>query len=237
MPDAEKKGGGALALAAVFVGAVGFAACLVCVYRGMRDVMVSNGGYCASGGPYAINADQVCSSTDVWLLMGGIFAGLFFAAVLVGGTAAYSDDGIAGVSLLLWAALFGALGFNFIQLGFNPPDGVSGGTGWIVCGVLFWAMALGGLIPGLMFIAGNFRSPEQKAKDPSNFDAPLVRANVPFVRSMPGDPAYGMSDPSAADAASRGQSPAQQAPPREAQVDSGFVDPVTGETLGKEGDE
>ena len=68
---AKRPGGGPLALLAVAFSAAGFTAALTCVYRGMRDLMVSSGGFCASGGPYQINPDQVCSSGQIWLLMGG----------------------------------------------------------------------------------------------------------------------------------------------------------------------
>jgi hypothetical protein len=134
-----------------------------------------------------------------------------------------------GVGLLLWAALFGALGFNFIQLGVNPPANLaSGATGWIICGVVFWLMALGGLIPGLMTIAGYFKDSAHPEEAKPIFDAPIVRANVEFVRSMPGDPMFGQSDPNAMNAPPA----AEQAPERMVESTNDFVDPVTGEQTG-----
>lgn len=37
-----------------FAGAAGFTACLLSLFTGMRDVMRTDGGFCASGGPYVI---------------------------------------------------------------------------------------------------------------------------------------------------------------------------------------
>lgn len=229
-----KTGGGPLALAAVFISAAGFAACLTAVYSAMRDLMINSGGTCASGGPYEINANQVCSTGQTALLMGGIFIGLVFAAALVGASTWWGGSRMAGVALLEWAALFGALGFNFISLGFNPPANMSGAAGWIICGVVFWLMALGGLIPGLWSLREFFQLSADGVPDKPLFDAPIVRANVNFERSMPGDPAQGLSDPAeiAAQTARFSGGSAEQAPPREASVDGGFIDPVTGEKVG-----
>jgi hypothetical protein len=225
----KDRGGGPIALVAVFIGTFGFAACLTGVYLSMRDLMINSGGACASGGPYAINPDQVCSAGQTGLLMGGIVGGLIFSGILVWGSDAYSDDGFYGVGLLLWAALFGALGFNFIQLGFNPPANMSSGaTGYIVCGVVFWLMALGGLIPGLLAVKDFFHVSAHPEEAKSMFDAPIVRANVVFERSMPGDPMFGQSDPTAMN-----KPPAtEQAPEQRIESTNDFVDPVTGERSG-----
>jgi hypothetical protein len=223
----ERSGGGALALISAFVGAAGFAASLTAVYRGMRSVMVDQGGFCASGGPYQINPDQVCATGQIWLLMGGIFAGLVFAGLLVAASAWWGGTSLAGVGLILWAALFGALGWNFIDLGLNPPEQLDGAVGWIVCGVVFWLMALGGLIPGAMALAGYFRNADRPEAERSSVKERLVRANVAFTRSVPGDPAYGSSDPD-------GAAPAQpdQVSGRSTGTAGEFIDPVTGERHG-----
>jgi hypothetical protein len=225
--ESSDRGGGLISLVAVFIGSLGFAACLTGVYMAMRDLMINSGGACASGGPYAINPEQVCSAGQTGLLMGGIIGGLIFSGILVWGSDAYADDGFYGVGLLLWAALFGALGFNFIQLGFNPPDNMddSGATGYIICGVVFWLMALGGLIPGIWALRDFFKaSVNPESVDPI-FDAPIVRANVVFERNIPGDPMYGQSDPTAMN-----KPPAsEQAPERTIESTNDFIDPVTGE--------
>jgi hypothetical protein len=231
--EKAEGGGKFFALIGVFIGAVGFAASLTAVYRGMRDLMITSGGACASGGPYAINPNQVCTSGQTTLLVGGIFAMLFFGAVLLGFTSWWNGGSTVGAGLLMWAGLFGALGWNFIELGINPPKNLaSGATGWIICGVVFWLMALGGLIPGLMLLFSSAKEEKDPSSSPTAFKAPIVRANVNFKRSMPGDPAFGMTDPNAA--AQAGQAPPpDQAPPTEATSSAeGFVDPVTGERIG-----
>ncbi len=160
MPDAEtgtttnttvsgpSRGGrgGPLPLVFVLLGAVGFSASLTAIYSGMRDLMY-NGGSCASGGPYAIQNE--CTGGQITLLVGGIFAMLIFGGILGMASSRFGGTSFLGAGLLMWAALFGTLGFNFIQLGFDPPAQMSGATGWIISGVVFWLMALGGLIPGL----------------------------------------------------------------------------------------
>ena len=128
----------------VLLGGAGFAAALTSLYIGMRHVMRTQGGFCASGGPYVI-AHQ-CSASDVKLIMAGIFGMLFAGAALMIGLAMLKGPVLAA-GLAMWAALFGALGWNFLSLGFNPPPGQSGAGGWIVCGVVFWLMAAGGLVP------------------------------------------------------------------------------------------
>jgi hypothetical protein len=215
-PKDGRPGGGPLSLIAVVVGAAGFAASLACVYIAMRDVMTSNGGFCASGGPYEISPGQECQSGQIWLLMGGVFVGLAFAALLVGASGRWGGWRLSGVGLLLWAALFGALGWNFIDLGLDPPPNINGATGWLFAGAVFWMMALGGLIPGMLSVISWFRSADQPDSAVSSFKAPLVRADVAFERNMPGDPAFGSSTPGA---------PAE--PPGGAQ--QVFVDPVSGE--------
>jgi hypothetical protein len=40
--------------------------------------------------------------------------------------------------LPMWALLFGALGWNFLEYAVKGPGVV---VGWLVCGVMFWLMA------------------------------------------------------------------------------------------------
>jgi hypothetical protein len=43
----------------------------------------------------------------------------------------------------MWAAVFGVLGWNFMNLGlFSPPAHHGTSVSWISCGVVFWLMAL-----------------------------------------------------------------------------------------------
>jgi hypothetical protein len=127
-------------------GDLGFLAAVAATYKGMRLVMVENGGYCASGGPYTIAAGHQCSgSATTWVLAGMVGIFLVGTAALCATTAAGWSPlttGLAG-----WAVLFGALGFNFISLGFDPPHRSGASGGWIVTGIVFWLMALGGAVP------------------------------------------------------------------------------------------
>jgi hypothetical protein len=52
-----------------------------------------------------------------------------------------------GLLLPMWAALFGSLGWNFLEYGFGDDGPV---WGWVVCGVVFELMAL----PALAVIVG-----------------------------------------------------------------------------------
>lgn len=220
--DRDRDGGGPLSLFFVLVGAAGFAGALTCVYSGMRDLMY-DGGSCASGGPYAIQ--NQCDNDQIALLMGGIFAMLIFGGVLMGASSRYGGTSFLGTGLLMWAALFGALGWNFISLGLNPPENVSGAAGWIISGVVFWLMALGGLIPGLLEVKSFVARGDEP--EPSMFETPLVRANAPvapmagFPNGYPG--ASGQQP--AADAPQPGGGPGAVAPA----AGTEFIDPVTGE--------
>ncbi len=161
----------------VFAGAAGFAAGLTCVYLAMRDLMVESGGSCASGGPYAVAAGHECGS-EATLIVVGIVALLFFGGLFAAATAAGGGPGSGmDAAFLMWAALFGALGFNFLQLGFDPPPSMDGAGGWIVSGIVFELMALGGLVP----LAWSVREMVQRggASEEPLFRGPIVRANVP----------------------------------------------------------
>jgi hypothetical protein len=129
--------------------------------------MQADGGFCASGGPYVI-AHQ-CSSPDVRLIMIGIFGALIAAGFYAGGTAGLGSRA-ASAGLVLWAALFGTLGWNFAAASRH-----SGASGLLFTGVLFLLMAAGGLVPLLFSLAGDLRRPGPVAADVQ----PLVGAAVP----------------------------------------------------------
>lgn len=164
-----------LGIAAAGVAAAGYIAFLTCIYTGMRDVMRTSGGFCANGGPYVI-AHQ-CSSGDVRLVVFGILGILVCGAVFAAATG-WLDGSVLGSGLAMWTALFGALGWNFIDLGLSPPHGMHGSGGWIVSGVVFWLMALGGLAGALALLAGWIRR-GGRPEEPEFAVTPLVRANVP----------------------------------------------------------
>jgi hypothetical protein len=165
-----------LAPLGVLAGAAGFAAGLTCAYLAMRDLMVDSGGSCASGGPYAVAAGHECGSEATLLILGivalVVFGGLFAAATSAGGGPGSGMD----ASFLMWAALFGALGFNFLQLGFDPPESMSGAGVWIVSGVVFELMALGGVVP-LVWSAREWVARGGAPEEPL-FRDPIVRAKV-----------------------------------------------------------
>lgn len=167
----------------VFAGAAGFAAGLTCAYLAMRDLMVEAGGTCASGGPYAIAAGHECGG-EAALLAGGIvallvFGGLFAAATSAGGGAGSGMD----AAFLMWAALFGVLGVNFLTLGFDPPPSVDGAGGWIVSGVVFELMALGGLVP--LFWSVRELIQRGGAAEGPLFEGPTVRAAAATTPTAP----------------------------------------------------
>jgi hypothetical protein len=174
-------------LAALWVGtalaAAGVAASITAVYLGMRDLMVESGGACASGGPYEI-ANQ-CSSGQVALLSGGIVAMLVFAA-LHAAVEHWADGPRIG-----WPAIVGvmflALGWNFVDLGLDPPRKEGTDIGWLVSGVLFWAMAVGFLAPATMRAVEWLRR-RGEPEEPM-FKEATVRAVLGGGRTPPSGPA------------------------------------------------
>ena len=136
-------------------GAAGFTVCLLALYTGARDVMRTDGGFCASGGPYVV-AHQ-CSGADVRLMMVGILGGLFAVAIYAGGSTGLRGRA-SSAGLLAWTALFGLLGWNFIQQTLHQAPGQGTPTGPLVSGSLFLLMALGGFIPFLAALISDFRS-------------------------------------------------------------------------------
>jgi hypothetical protein len=159
-----------------FAGATAFTACLLALVDGMRDVMQTDGGFCASGGPYVI-AHQ-CSSADIRLIMVGIFGALIAAGFYAGGSAGLGSRA-ASAGLLLWAALFSTLGWNFVTVGRH-----SGASGMLFTGVLFLAMAVGGLIPLVARLADDLRRPSSRPDPVIPGMQPLVRAAVPSVPGL-----------------------------------------------------
>ncbi len=163
-----------------FAGATAFTACLLTLVSGIRNVMVTDGGFCASGGPYVI-AHQ-CSSSDIRLIMIGIFGALIAAGFYAGGTAGLGSKA-ASAGLILWAALFGTLGWTFLSTGRHNHA-----TGMLFTGVLFLVMAAGGLLPLLFSLAGDLRKAGRPDPAVTGMQ-PLVRAAVPAAPGLQPGPA------------------------------------------------
>lgn len=102
------------------------------IYRSMRSVM-EIGGACASGGPYV----PVQSCPDGTWMIGPAIPVLILAAMI--GTGIAVAVKAPNLIVPMWAALFGALGWNFIDFAFQDGEVVAG---WLICGVMFWLMAL-----------------------------------------------------------------------------------------------
>ncbi len=171
----------------VVAGAAGCTAFLLSASAGMRDVMSTDGGFCASGGPYVVA--RQCSGTDMRLLLVGILGGLLAAGVYAAGTAALARPP-AAAGQAAWIALFGLLGWNFISVGTQPRAGQGGATGWLLTGALFWLLAVGGLVPFAAGVIGDL----QTAGRPDPVVAgmqPLVRAVVPPGLAVPHSSGFG----------------------------------------------
>ena len=129
------------------VGVAGLAAGITLLFLGMRAVM-DIGGMCAEGGPYVIQTtcpEGTAAATLLGFLIG--LAGVFLA----GWKGAAIGERAVAVLFLAWPALFGVLGFNFLQYGLNPPGDEPGWAwGWLICGVVFEAMAFGPLLVGVL---------------------------------------------------------------------------------------
>jgi hypothetical protein len=147
MATRVRTGVPAKAVALAALGYAGGATCIVLVFLGMRSVMAI-GGYCASGGPYVVN--QTCPDEAVGALLLGMFGMFLFGAIAtVGGVMV---GGIwAAAPLIGWSALFGLLGWNFMEYGVFAVPGGGIELGWAICGVVFWIMAAG---PFLALVGG-----------------------------------------------------------------------------------
>ena len=134
-------------------------------YLGMRAVM-DIGGVCASGGPFV--PIQNCPAGADALLSVGIPV-LLLASIV--GSALALTFGAPTLILPMWVALFGSLGWNFLEYAFAFEDeGVI--IGWLVCGVMFEMMALPALV--VIFLAGRISIPGVAA-DPTRTPTPRSR--------------------------------------------------------------
>ncbi len=121
-------------LAVLVVSVALIALSIAWTYLGMRAVM-DIGGACASGGPY-VPVQPCPAGADVMLSV----------AIPILLLASFAASGIAftlsapTLILPMWVALFGSLGWNFLEYAFAYDDGIV--VGWLVCGIVFELMAL-----------------------------------------------------------------------------------------------
>lgn len=116
------------------LGTAIFIFCLTLVYESMRAVM-DVGGACASGGAYEIR--QACPKGVGWVMPVGIF-GMLFAGIFT--FLGVFDEGGPRPYVFAWSALFLALGWNFLDYGFDAQGSSGTAVGWLVCGFVFVAM-------------------------------------------------------------------------------------------------
>jgi hypothetical protein len=134
--DGMRAGRVVLKATLLTLGTLGFTFCLTLMYLAMRSVM-DVGGSCASGGPYAISTP--CPQGVGWVMPVAIFGALLSVGICFLGV--FSEGGPRPYAFA-WSALFLALGWNFLDYGFNPPGGGTSAS-WLVCGVIF--VLMGGL--------------------------------------------------------------------------------------------
>jgi hypothetical protein len=153
------------------LGTFGFTFCLTLLYLSMRSVM-DVGGSCASGGPYQVQT--ACPEGVAWVTPVSIFVGI--ASVGIGCLGMFSKGGPRPFAFA-WSALFLALGWNFLEYGFDPPGGGTSPS-WLVCGVVF--VAMGGIpLIGLLSPAGARWSLWGPANDgPSDGPRPYPRTRA-----------------------------------------------------------
>ena len=133
-------GAAALTVASVLVVAVS----LTWTYLSMRAVM-NVGGSCADGGPYVSN--QPCPDGSI-LIAVAVPALIIFSMI---GTVSASGVGAPNLLVPMWGGLFGSLGWNFLEYAFKGPSVV---WSWLICGVMFWGMAL----PAFVFMLSQLRA-------------------------------------------------------------------------------
>jgi len=175
----EPEGASMRATLMTAIGWLGLAACLTLVFLAMRAVM-DVGGACADGGPYV--SAQSCPEGSTAALLLGIFLGMGFAFLASAGGIALG--GIwAATPVLAWSALFGSLGWNFLDYGlFNAPPEIGIDLGFVIPGVIFWIMAavpLLGVFPVMELIRASTSGPYPESR----------RRGETVTRPGPGQPA------------------------------------------------
>jgi hypothetical protein len=104
---------------------------LTWTFYSMRSVM-NVGGSCADGGPYV--SAQPCPDGSFLI---AIAIPVMLITAMAGSAAALSINA-PNLLIPMWGALFGSLGWNFLEFAVKGNGIV---WGWLVCGVVFWLMA------------------------------------------------------------------------------------------------
>jgi len=144
----------------VFVTVALFSGSLLALYFVMREVM-DVGGFCAVGGPYQIKTPCPEGTVLPAVLAPPVMAISFIVYIVVARNSAGA--------ILFWAAIFGSLGWNFIEKGLLVPRAAGEGTiwGWMVPGATFWLMAavpLLFLVPGRINAYRQYRQADREAR-------------------------------------------------------------------------
>ena len=158
------------------------------LFLGMRAVM-DVGGICADGGPYV--TAQPCPNGVPIAMVGGMF-GLFGSAGLIVWFGSRIGKAAASIVALGWPVLFLALGLNFMDYAFHPPNNEATPVwGWLIPGVVFWL--LGGAPIGVGLLAWR----EARAGRPGSRLSRQVATRVPSraVIFNFGSPASGWGAP------------------------------------------
>jgi hypothetical protein len=116
---------------ATVVGVLVLGITITWTFFSMRSVM-NVGGSCAEGGPYV--SSQSCPDGSFLI---AIAVPVMLLTAIFGSMAAISINA-PNLLIPMWAALFGSLGWNFLEY---AVKGESVDAGWLVCGVVFWLMA------------------------------------------------------------------------------------------------
>jgi hypothetical protein len=128
---------------------------LTWTFFSMRAVM-NVGGSCADGGPYV--SGQSCPDGSYLI---AIAIPVMLITAMVGSATAISINA-PNLLIPMWGALFGSLGWNFMEFAFKGEGIV---WGWLVCGVMFWLMAAPAVLAILVALKNAVLPPSTKAPD------------------------------------------------------------------------
>jgi hypothetical protein len=97
----------------------------------------------------------------------------------------------SSAGLVAWVAAFGALGWNFVSLVISPPPGQGRSVGYLISGIVFLALAVGGLVPLLSGLIDDLRQGSQPTTTGARVPQPIVQAVIPPGLGMAPPTTYG----------------------------------------------